>query len=101
MVERIEAAYKTVSADLLAASNASGFWPGHLSSSPLSTATAVSALVCCELEMQRKDCLQEEWSEKIRLLIFSGLHYLAKQQNEDGGWGDTDRSRSNIATTML
>ena len=101
MVERIEAAYKTVSADLLAASNASGFWPGHLSSSSLSTATAVSALVCCELEMQRKDCLQEEWSEKIRLLIFSGLHYLAKQQNEDGGWGDTDRSRSNIATTML
>ena len=101
MVERIEAAYKTVSADLLAASNASGFWPGQLSSSSLSTATAVSALVCCELEMQRKDCLQAEWSEKIRPLIFSGLHYLAKQQNEDGGWGDTDRSRSNIATTML
>ena len=101
MVERTEAAYKTVSADLLAASNDSGFWPGQLSSSSLSTATAVSALVCCELEMQRKNCLQEDWSEKIRLLIFAGLHYLAKQQNEDGGWGDTDRSCSNIATTML
>ncbi len=101
MVERLQAAYKTVSADLLAAANATGYWPGQLSSSSLSTATAVSALVSCELEMQRKDCLKEEWSEKIRLLIFSGLHYLAKQQNEDGGWGDTDRSRSNIATTML
>jgi len=101
MVERIQAAYKTVYADLLAASNATGFWPGELSCSSLSTATAVSALVSCELEMQRKDCLKEEWSEKIQLLIFSGLHYLAKQQNEDGGWGDTDRSRSNIATTLL
>ena len=101
MVERLQAAYKTVSADLLAAANATGFWPGQLSSSSLSTATAVSALVSCELEMQRKDCLKEEWSEKIQLLIFSGLHYLAKQQNEDGGWGDTERSRSNIATTML
>ena len=101
MVERLQTAYKTVSADLLAASDAAGYWPGQLSSSPLSTATAVSALVCCELEMQRKNCLKEDWSEKIRLLIFSGLHYLAKQQNDDGGWGDTDRSRSNIATTML
>jgi len=101
MIERIHTAYKAVSADLLAASNSAGYWTGQLSSSPLATATAVSALVTCEMEMQRKDCLKQDWSEKIRLLIFSGLHYLAKQQNEDGGWGDTDRSRSNIATTML
>ncbi|MDG2206540.1 MAG: prenyltransferase/squalene oxidase repeat-containing protein [Pirellulales bacterium] len=101
MVERLQTAYKSVAADLMAASHSSGYWPGRLSSSPLATATAVSGLVCCELEMQRKNCLQKEWSEKIQLLIFSGLHYLAKHQNEDGGWGDTDRSHSNIATTLL
>ncbi len=101
MVERLQTAYKSVAADLLAASHPAGYWPGQLSSSPLATATAVSALVCCELEMQRKNCLKEDWSEKIQLLIFSGLHYLAKHQNEDGGWGDTDRSNSNIATTLL
>lgn len=26
---------------------------------------------------------------------------MAQGQNQDGGWGDTDKSRSNIATTML
>ena len=30
-----------------------------------------------------------------------GLDYLAGCQNSDGGWGDTDKSLSNIATTML
>ena len=31
-------------------------------------------------------------------LIIESLHWLARRQNEDGGWGDTDRSLSNIAT---
>lgn len=34
-------------------------------------------------------------------LIHAGLEWLARTQNPDGGWGDTDRSPSNIATTML
>jgi squalene-hopene/tetraprenyl-beta-curcumene cyclase len=29
------------------------------------------------------------------------VHWLAESQNDDGGWGDTDKSLSNIATTML
>ena len=30
-----------------------------------------------------------------------GLDWLATQQNEDGGWGDTPACYSNISTTML
>ncbi|HJN66469.1 MAG: prenyltransferase/squalene oxidase repeat-containing protein [Pirellulales bacterium] len=101
MVERLLNAYKTVRADLLSACAPPGHWKGELSSSALATATAISALVTCEQEMQRKKCLDEDAAAKIRLLILAGLHHLATQQNEDGGWGDTDRSKSNIAATML
>ena len=34
-------------------------------------------------------------------LIRGGLNWLAEHQNEDGGWGDTVKSISNISTTML
>ncbi len=71
---------------LLAERNDEGFWPGELSTSALSTATAVCALACVS-----------EHSPLIR----NGLRYLANHQNSDGGWGDTPKSRSNISTTML
>ena len=34
-------------------------------------------------------------------LIQAGLQWLAKNANDDGGWGDTTRSFSNISTTTL
>ena len=34
-------------------------------------------------------------------MVEQGCRWLDGQQNADGGWGDTDRSHSNIATTML
>jgi squalene-hopene/tetraprenyl-beta-curcumene cyclase len=34
-------------------------------------------------------------------LIDRGLEWLSKNQNEDGGFGDTDRSPSNLSTTAL
>lgn len=37
----------------------------------------------------------------IRELVIGGVAHLAGSQNHDGGFGDTDRSRSNIATTYL
>ena len=42
--ERLESAYQTAKAALLAERNAAGHWVGELSSSALSTATAIMAL---------------------------------------------------------
>ncbi len=73
-----------------------GWWEGELSTSALSTATAVMALTLAE--EQTDDASQ---SEKFRKLAAAGLRWLVRHQNEDGGWGDTVLSLSNISTTML
>jgi squalene-hopene/tetraprenyl-beta-curcumene cyclase len=65
-----------------------GSWEGRLSSSALSTATAVSALA-----------LADDPGNRARLI--SGVTWLAEYQNTDGGWGDTTDSPSNLATTLL
>ena len=101
--DRLLAAYETARCDLLAESTAAGHWIGRLSSSPLATATAISALAIVErhaptiagriVDERRENALSE--------LIMVSLRWLAGHQNEDGGWGDTDKSVSNIATTML
>ena len=87
-------------------------WTGELSSSPLSTATAISALVLAEQSGlkcglpdytpgEEPSHIDEIFRGDLSEQIVRSLHWLAEQQNEDGGWGDTDRSLSNIATTML
>ena len=63
---------------------AGGWWEGRLASSALSTATAIGALA-----------LASDHD------VTPGLDWLAKTQNEDGGWGDTVLSLSNISTTVL
>ncbi len=90
--EDLVRAYRTVRRDLLDARDSSGHWIGELSSSALSTATAVSALSLVDRH-GGAPCFTE--------MIRHGLMYLASRQNPDGGWGDTDKSLSNIATTML
>jgi squalene-hopene/tetraprenyl-beta-curcumene cyclase len=40
-------------------------------------------------------------ADRLRWQIEQGLPWLVAQQNPDGGFGDTDRSHSNIATTLL
>ena len=71
---------------LLAERGPAGHWVGELSSSALSTATAVMAL---QLAGGRDR------------LVAGGLDWLERTQNPDGGWGDTVRSISNISTTAL
>ncbi|MGE0606743.1 MAG: prenyltransferase/squalene oxidase repeat-containing protein [Pirellulales bacterium] len=101
---RLLAAYETARADLLAEQEPAGHWTGRLSSSALSTATAVSALAIVQRHAQitRQGRFADEVEEaQLSELIVRGVHWLADAQNEDGGWGDTDQSLSNIATTML
>ena len=81
-------AIQTVRDRLLGLMHADGYWEGRLSSSALSTATAVSAL---SLAGEPTDVAG----------IDSGLRWLAEHQNADGGWGDTIDSPSNLATTLL
>jgi squalene-hopene/tetraprenyl-beta-curcumene cyclase len=95
--ERLHAALQTVRRQLLSEREPSGYWTGRLSSSALSTATAVSALALVGRNSTEGDGLPGEYQR----LVDGGLGYLVGCQNSDGGWGDTDKSLSNIATTML
>ena len=102
--ERLSAAWSRVQADLLAERVADGHWVGELASSSLSTATAVSALSLVLAERRRTNSagsLEIASETEISSLVRGGLNWLCEQQNTDGGWGDTDRSYSNISTTML
>jgi len=73
---------------LLAERDAAGHWEGELSTSALSTATALVALG-----------LVDETTHRERVAAASD--WLVRHQNEDGGWGDTVKSHSNISTTLL
>ena len=88
---RLKAALQTTRGELLAQRNEQGHWTGELSSSALATATAVMAL----------QIVQRETSAKHHHYIESGLEWLAANANEDGGWGDSIKSISNISTTTL
>lgn len=90
---RLSAAYEKVRLELLAERTAAGHWVGELSASALSTATAVSALAAVD----RQPAVEVRFHQ----LINRGIAWLIAHQNTDGGWGDTDRSYSNISTTML
>src|SRR5438067_13427535 len=86
--ERLHSAYISARDALIAERVPAGHWVGELSTSALSTATAVMALHLVD-------------ADKHRELITGGLRWLAEHHNADGGWGDTTKSFSNISTTML
>jgi squalene-hopene/tetraprenyl-beta-curcumene cyclase len=84
----IDAALADVCRHVVEQMHGDGFWEGRLSSSALSTATAVSALA-----------VAGENNDGPR--IHMGVAWLRDHQNPDGGWGDTSDSPSNLATTLL
>jgi squalene-hopene/tetraprenyl-beta-curcumene cyclase len=116
--ERIQAAFETASRELLARRTSDGHWVGRLSASALSTATAVSALSIFR-NSHRTGHHQGHWhlghrhktnspltitpeeSKQLDVLIRQAVDWLIAQQNSDGGWGDTDQSKSNVSTTLL
>ena len=99
--ERARVTLDQLRGELLAERSDGHHWTGTLSPSALSTATAVSAMSAVlihKASSQQSDCNADQ---QIRKCIASGIQYLQHQQNEDGGFGDTDRSHSNIATSYL
>jgi len=86
--QRVDRAYQRLAKALMAERSEQGHWLGELSSSALSTATAVIALSALD---------RQAHSEPVE----RGLAWLARHANPDGGWGDTVRSRSNPSTTAL
>ncbi len=115
-LQRLMRALERARGDLLARRTPDGHWEGRLASSSLATATALSAFSMWRMVQESRAADQGPGSDRPlggekgehgcspfedRPLIEAGLHYLLGQQRSDGGWGDTDKSDSNIATTML
>lgn len=118
---RVAAAFEKAKSALLAEREELGHWEGSLSSSPLATATAVTALFAMDraldgCRLPASASVSRTFSSSQSLfdppappmrypryqgLIGRGLEWIAKRANPDGGWGDTDRSRSNVSTTVL
>lgn len=88
MLKNLDPALAHTRAHLLSLRNAAGHWEGELASSALSTATAVVALHGVDA-VRHQDLIQ------------AGAHWLIVNQNQDGGWGDTTLSKSNLSTTLL
>jgi len=73
---------------LLSECHEQGYWTGQISSSALSTATAVFALAAVDPQSHAS-------------AINQGIAWLVRHQNPDGGWGDTTINKSNLSTTLL
>ena len=87
-MDRLDLTIANTRAHLLALMKAEGHWEGQLSSSALSTATAIAALALVDATAHEP-------------FIRAGVDWLAAHQNKDGGWGDTTTSKSNLSTTLL
>ena len=121
-----QATLERLTANLLAARTADGHWTGELSSSALSTATAVVALTLAresgsgsgapsdpgggvafgsriaETHSRREaGAPSDAGGDALDALVRGGVAWLVRTQNADGGWGDTTDSPSNVSTTAL
>lgn len=89
----IDEALRTLRRRVLDQRDPRGHWIGELSSSALSTATAVTALT-----LARRAGVAASSDER---LVQHGFRWLERHQNVDGGFGDTPDSPSNVSTTTL
>ena len=86
--EILEKQLAELTSQLIREQNSDGFWTGRLASSALSTAVA---LVVLKLDKESNNDTQ----------IASGLQWLHDNVNEDGGFGDTPESASNVSSSLL
>lgn len=86
--ESLRETYRAAREELLSLRTDGGWWEGELSASALSTAVAASALSVKEPGAHAD-------------ILNRALDWLARDQNPDGGWGDSPESPSNLPTTML
>jgi squalene-hopene/tetraprenyl-beta-curcumene cyclase len=86
--DAFHAARRSAVATLLGRRTEAGHWLGHLSSSALSTATAINALRLVD-------------TRDHAARIEAGVHWLVATQLADGSWGDTVASKGNLSTTLL
>ena len=68
--------------------NPSGYWEGRLSSSALGVAVAITALYFYDAILNKSE-------------ISSGIEWLNLNINNDGGFGDSPESVSNVSTSLL
>lgn len=94
LIDQLRQAQSSAAESLIQEASATGHWEGELSASALSTATAIATFQLAIRERAESATLYQP-------LIVQGLRWLVAHQNEDGGWGDTVLSHSNISTSML
>ena len=87
-MDRLDQAIARTRSHLFSLMTSAGHWEGELSSSALSTATAIVALSLVDGAVHE-------------VFIKAGARWLEAHQNVDGGWGDTTLSKSNLSTTLL
>lgn len=93
-----DAAQRELAQRLLDRRAAPDHWDGHLSSSALSTATAILAIHLVTVTARASKAATDARLERC---VAAGVRWLIAHQNDDGGWGDTIRSKSNISTTAI
>nr|WP_321520745.1 prenyltransferase/squalene oxidase repeat-containing protein [uncultured Macellibacteroides sp.] len=84
----IEEMIGTLRAELLQARTPGGMWKGQLSSSAISTSVAVFALHLID---------EERYASHIR----KGVEWLKSTMQNNGSWGDSMESPSNLTATLL
>jgi squalene-hopene/tetraprenyl-beta-curcumene cyclase len=107
MTRRHAATLARLTERLLEARGGAIHWTGELSSSPLSTATAVIALHLADRHDSRLQ--PRAWDLGPHAsgrapgpsLVAAGLDWIERAQNADGGFGDTVESPSNLSTSAL
>jgi hypothetical protein len=88
MNNRSQSQFDEFSALLRQKRNAAGYWEGRLSSSALGVAVAITALHFYDAKSNASE-------------ILPGLNWLETNINNDGGFGDSPESASNVSTSLL